>query len=117
MSKIPERIEVFDNSHISGTNAVGAMIVSGTDGFMKNAYRKFNIRNVGKKKKRRIDNKNIKAVNKFFVFMFVFLKFIFESNIIEALIVKIIKKSYDCVKLLLFLRRPQVISQIIIQLP
>jgi len=42
----PERIEVYDNSHIQGTNAVGAMIVAGPDGFMKNAYRKFNIRNV-----------------------------------------------------------------------
>ncbi|MDP5217528.1 excinuclease ABC subunit UvrC [Ruegeria sp. 2205SS24-7] len=40
----PERIEVYDNSHIQGTNAVGAMIVAGPDGFMKNAYRKFNIR-------------------------------------------------------------------------
>jgi excinuclease ABC subunit C len=42
----PERIEVYDNSHIQGTNAVGAMIVAGPNGFMKNAYRKFNIRNV-----------------------------------------------------------------------
>jgi excinuclease ABC subunit C len=40
----PERIEVYDNSHIQGTNAVGGMIVAGPDGFMKNAYRKFNIR-------------------------------------------------------------------------
>ncbi len=40
----PERIEVYDNSHISGTNAVGAMIVAGPGGAMKNAYRKFNIR-------------------------------------------------------------------------
>ncbi|MCM2562997.1 excinuclease ABC subunit UvrC [Lutimaribacter sp. EGI FJ00015] len=40
----PQRIEVYDNSHIQGTNAVGAMIVAGPDGFMKNAYRKFNIR-------------------------------------------------------------------------
>ena len=40
----PERIEVFDNSHISGSNAVGAMIVAGPDGFRKNAYRRFNIR-------------------------------------------------------------------------
>jgi excinuclease ABC subunit C len=38
------RIEVYDNSHIQGTNAVGAMIVAGPDGLMKNAYRKFNIR-------------------------------------------------------------------------
>lgn len=40
----PERIEVYDNSHIQGTNAVGGMIVAGPDGLMKNAYRKFNIR-------------------------------------------------------------------------
>nr|WP_084618759.1 excinuclease ABC subunit UvrC [Thalassobaculum salexigens] len=42
----PERIEVYDNSHIQGSNAVGAMIVAGPDGLMKSAYRKFNIRNV-----------------------------------------------------------------------
>ncbi len=40
----PQRIEVYDNSHIQGTNAVGAMIVAGPDGLMKNQYRKFNIR-------------------------------------------------------------------------
>ncbi|MEX0339032.1 MAG: excinuclease ABC subunit UvrC [Arenibacterium sp.] len=40
----PQRIEVYDNSHIQGTNAVGAMIVAGPDGFLKNQYRKFNIR-------------------------------------------------------------------------
>ncbi len=40
----PRRIEVYDNSHIQGTNAVGAMIVAGADGLMKNQYRKFNIR-------------------------------------------------------------------------
>ena len=40
----PDRIEVYDNSHIQGTNAVGGMIVAGPEGFMKNAYRKFNIR-------------------------------------------------------------------------
>ncbi|KUJ78220.1 excinuclease ABC subunit UvrC [Ruegeria profundi] len=40
----PTRIEVYDNSHIQGTNAVGGMIVAGPEGFMKNAYRKFNIR-------------------------------------------------------------------------
>ena len=40
----PQRIEVYDNSHISGTDAVGAMIVAGPDGLIKNAYRKFNIR-------------------------------------------------------------------------
>ena len=46
LDSTPERIEVYDNSHIQGTNAVGAMIVAGPDGLMKNAYRKFNIRNV-----------------------------------------------------------------------
>lgn len=40
----PKRIEVFDNSHIMGTNAVGAMIVAGPEGFAKGQYRKFNIR-------------------------------------------------------------------------
>jgi len=40
----PRRIEVYDNSHIGGTNAVGAMVVAGPDGFRKNQYRKFNIR-------------------------------------------------------------------------
>ena len=40
----PNRIEVYDNSHIQGTNAVGGMIVAGPDGFMKNQYRKFNIK-------------------------------------------------------------------------
>jgi excinuclease ABC subunit C len=40
----PRRIEVYDNSHIQGTNAVGAMIVAGVEGFQKSQYRKFNIR-------------------------------------------------------------------------
>ena len=40
----PERIEVYDNSHIMGTNAVGGMIVAGPDGYQKNQYRKFNIK-------------------------------------------------------------------------
>ena len=40
----PRRIEVYDNSHIMGTNAVGAMIVAGPEGFAKSQYRKFNIR-------------------------------------------------------------------------
>ena len=40
----PRRIEIYDNSHIMGTNAVGAMVVSGPEGFVKNQYRKFNIR-------------------------------------------------------------------------
>jgi excinuclease ABC subunit C len=40
----PRRIEVYDNSHIAGTHAVGAMIVAGPEGFVKNQYRKFNIK-------------------------------------------------------------------------
>jgi len=40
----PKRIEVYDNSHIMGTNMVGGMVVAGPEGFEKNAYRKFNIR-------------------------------------------------------------------------
>ncbi|WP_299916952.1 excinuclease ABC subunit UvrC [uncultured Roseobacter sp.] len=44
LSAPPERIEVYDNSHIQGAFAVGAMIVAGPEGFMKNQYRKFNIR-------------------------------------------------------------------------
>jgi excinuclease ABC subunit C len=43
----PRRIEVYDNSHIQGTNAVGAMIVAGPDGLIKNQYRKFNIKSEG----------------------------------------------------------------------
>ena len=39
----PERIEVYDNAHIQGSNAVGGMIVAGTEGFQKSQYRKFNI--------------------------------------------------------------------------
>lgn len=44
LDSAPQRIEVYDNSHISGTNAVGGMIVAGPDGLMKSAYRKFNIK-------------------------------------------------------------------------
>ena len=44
LPRVPRRIEVYDNSHIQGTNAVGAMIVAGPEGFQKNQYRKFNIR-------------------------------------------------------------------------
>ncbi|MGZ8286366.1 MAG: excinuclease ABC subunit UvrC [Allosphingosinicella sp.] len=44
LSEPPERIEVYDNSHVMGTNAVGAMVVAGPEGFRKNAYRKFNIK-------------------------------------------------------------------------
>jgi excinuclease ABC subunit C len=40
----PQRIEIYDNSHIQGTNAIGAMVVAGPDGFLKSAYRKFNIK-------------------------------------------------------------------------
>ena len=40
----PQRIEVYDNSHIQGTNAVGGMIVAGADGFLKSQYRKYNIK-------------------------------------------------------------------------
>ncbi len=47
MAAPPKRIEVYDNSHIQGAYAVGAMIASGRDGLMKNSYRKFNI--IGKK--------------------------------------------------------------------
>lgn len=44
----PNRIEVYDNSHISGSDMVGAMIVAGPDGFMKNQYRKFNMKSANK---------------------------------------------------------------------
>src|SRR5271169_1178902 len=44
LSRAPRRIEVYDNSHIQGSNAVGAMIVAGSEGFRKRDYRKFNIR-------------------------------------------------------------------------
>jgi excinuclease ABC subunit C len=44
LDRTPRRIEVYDNSHIMGTNAVGAMIVAGLEGFVKNQYRKFNIK-------------------------------------------------------------------------
>ncbi|SDO75077.1 Excinuclease ABC subunit C [Filomicrobium insigne] len=44
LDSMPTRIEVFDNSHIAGTNAVGAMIVAGPEGFSKSQYRKFNIK-------------------------------------------------------------------------
>ncbi len=46
LPRTPERIEVYDNSHIQGTNAVGAFIVAGPEGFEKSQYRKFNIRSV-----------------------------------------------------------------------
>jgi excinuclease ABC subunit C len=46
LDAVPNRIEVYDNSHIQGTNAVGAMIVAGPEGLIKGAYRKFTIRGV-----------------------------------------------------------------------
>ncbi len=51
LTKIPQRIEVYDNSHTSSQNAIGAMITAGVDGFIKSGYRKFNIKN-----KTEIDN-------------------------------------------------------------
>lgn len=47
LEETPERIEVYDNSHIQGSNAVGGMIVAGPDGFTKSHYRKFNIKTEG----------------------------------------------------------------------
>ncbi|MBF9197241.1 excinuclease ABC subunit UvrC [Microvirga terrestris] len=44
LSKPPRRVEVYDNSHIMGTNAVGAMVVAGANGFMKQHYRTFNMK-------------------------------------------------------------------------
>ena len=44
LPEVPQRIEVYDNSHIQGTNALGAMVVAGPEGFLKNQYRKFNIK-------------------------------------------------------------------------
>ncbi len=41
---MPRRIEIYDNSHIMGTNAVGGMVVAGPEGFAKSQYRKFNIK-------------------------------------------------------------------------
>ena len=44
LSEVPQRIEIYDNSHIQGTNALGAMVVAGPEGFIKGQYRKFNIK-------------------------------------------------------------------------
>lgn len=44
LADLPKRIEVYDNSHIQGTKAVGAMVVAGPEGFLTNQYRKFNIK-------------------------------------------------------------------------
>ncbi|MEP3673762.1 MAG: excinuclease ABC subunit UvrC, partial [Hyphomicrobiales bacterium] len=46
LEETPKRIEVYDNSHIMGTNAVGGMVVAGPEGFVKGQYRKFNIKDV-----------------------------------------------------------------------
>ena len=48
MAEPPRRVEIYDNSHIQGTNAVGAMVCAGPEGFIKSAYRKFNMRDSGK---------------------------------------------------------------------
>jgi excinuclease ABC subunit C len=44
LAEPPQRIEIYDNSHIQGTNALGAMVVAGPEGFLKGQYRKFNIK-------------------------------------------------------------------------
>ncbi len=44
LPEVPQRIEIYDNSHIQGAKAVGAMVVAGPEGFVKNQYRKFNIK-------------------------------------------------------------------------
>lgn len=46
LAEMPQRIEIYDNSHIQGTNKIGGMVVAGPEGFKKNAYRKFNIKTV-----------------------------------------------------------------------
>ena len=45
LAEPPRRIEIYDNSHIQGTNALGALVVAGPEGFIKGQYRKFNIKN------------------------------------------------------------------------
>ena len=44
--KVPERIEIYDNSHLQGSNCVGAMVVAGKEGFVRSQYRKFNVKNI-----------------------------------------------------------------------
>ena len=44
LPEVPQRIEIYDNSHIQGAKALGAMVVAGPEGFLKNQYRKFNIK-------------------------------------------------------------------------
>ena len=48
LQKPPQRIEIYDNSHIQGKHAVGVMVVAGPEGFQKSAYRRFNIKDAGK---------------------------------------------------------------------
>ena len=48
IDETPSRIEIYDNSHIQGAHAVGAMVCAGPEGFIKSAYRKFNMRDTGK---------------------------------------------------------------------
>ena len=66
LPKVPERIEVFDNSHIQGTSAVGAMIVAGSDGFEKNFYRKFNIKDalIEDQYPQALENSKVKAAHR-----------------------------------------------------
>ena len=45
----PQRIEIFDNSHLQGSNQLGGMVVAGSEGFLKNQYRKFNIKDAATK--------------------------------------------------------------------
>ncbi|MBR1604546.1 MAG: excinuclease ABC subunit UvrC [Alphaproteobacteria bacterium] len=59
LPKMPKRIEVYDNSHTQGTNSVGGMIVATPDGFDKNAYRKFNIKESDLQNQNRTDGKII----------------------------------------------------------
>lgn len=47
LDALPERIEIYDNSHIQGAHAIGAMVVAGREGFIKSAYRKFNMKSEG----------------------------------------------------------------------
>jgi len=62
LSAIPKRIEVYDNSHTSGQNAVGALICAGPQGFIKSGYRKYNIRFDGEKENNRDDTSMLKEV-------------------------------------------------------
>jgi excinuclease ABC subunit C len=49
LETVPERVEIYDNSHIQGAHPVGALVAAGPEGFIKSAYRKFNIRQQGEK--------------------------------------------------------------------